>query len=266
MSLFCFEVLAVVILQVKNFFDPAEIMLRTILALAVSLVIGAAFMAVAGGIIKNILDKCNLFLYKIGFSAAEQRGETLLGIIAIAVIINGGTHGYISTKPSVGYRYIQSERATGSTLKSLALLNSTNYEQIAEELKVFISYKNIKKIQKLAIDRMDDPKDMVEVAIRLSKSYMPGGRESNGFNILIKKLYDKGNQDILYSIYKDALVLNRDSVGFVGAPALSEVVKAIDKKEFLQEILGNNQTPDFLAKIVKSKLAKKEQQIIPNNQ
>ena len=251
----CVDILGVVILQFNNFFEPAEIFMRTLLALAASLVVGAAFMGALNSLMISLIDKLDYILGKMGFSVNDQRGKALIGIIVVTILTNTAVHYYISAKPSVSYRYIQSKNIDSSAIRELALISQTNYEKVADELKVFISYKNIKRIQKLAIDRMENQKDMLEVARRLSKTYMQGLGQSNGFDMLVQKLYDQGRQDIIYAIYKDVLLINQNSLNFAGAPALTVLLKSIENKNFLREIMLNPNTPDFCAKIVKRKLS-----------
>jgi hypothetical protein len=249
----CLELLGVVILQFHNYFEPAEIFMRTLLAFSASLIIGAASMGALNNLMHLIIDKLDYILGKLGFSVKDQRGKTMIGILIVTLISNGAIHSYISTKPSVSYRYLQSKNVDSSVLRELALINTTNYEKVADELKVFISYKNIKRIQKLAIDRMENQRDMLEVSRRLSKTYIQGLGQSNGFDMLVQKLYDQGRQDVIYTIYKDVLHINQNSLNFAGAPALTVLVRAIENKEFLREIMLNPNTPDFCAKIVKRK-------------
>ena len=256
---FCVEILLLVLFQFNNYYDPGDIFFRTSLALVFSLIAGAAFMGVSGNlIIENIINKCDLVISKAGFAVKEERGKTLVGILVMAIITNAGIHLAISTKPSVSYRYIQSKELDNPTLKTLALLTPANYDKVANELKVYINYKNIKNIQKLAIDRMVNQVDILDVARRLSSSYIPGLGESNGFDIIVNNLYSQGRQDMIYAIYKDVLALNKSSISFAGAPAMAVLVEAIEKKEFLNEIIVNRDTPDFIARIVKNKLQKKQ--------
>ncbi|MBN1622122.1 MAG: hypothetical protein JW871_05985 [Endomicrobiales bacterium] len=253
------EIILIVILQSINYYESYEILARTTMVLVTALIIGTALIGAIGSVITALVEKVDILLEKIGFSIVEKRNKELLGVILIVIISNATIHGFISTKPTVSSRFIRRKNIDKATLVSLATINFENYEKIASKLNVYINIKSIKKIQKLAIERMEDQKEILEAAKELSKSYIPGMSEdeTNGFEVLVKKLYAKGRQDVIYSLYKHIMSLNKNSADFIGGSALAVTVRSLDKREILEEILRAKDTPNFCLEIVKKKLQKK---------